>query len=1146
MTSKSFMVKTFLIFLKNNVLKLKTSGALLSFFSFEAFSQELSQNLKPSLPTVVFSLFAIIIIFGTFLAIKRKSKNYFYFTLYTVSLFVFTFIKLETFLSFCLLLTGLFLWIPKYLNWEDNFPVKSSKIKALPLIPLALIPLGLVLPLQFFGPLTLTLAFLFCGLFVFSLFKEEEKTGIQKITISSSLLVLLCGHLMTFSKLLKTAWLIGTGIHLALLFLGLINDLVNKLGKKIQKEKKLLESNDELSTQLMIEGINLSTAHNQLGYILENMRQAFFIVDEGMIINHPISQFSEDLFGTKILGKNIFETIFKDMDRNSQQYSVINFCWATIFDSDETQWIMVENQFPSKTIIEDPKGRGERILKVSYYPIWNEQELLSNMMFVIDDITEMEAFAEKMKYEQESSNKRLTILHELTSNKRSTLKPFFHHLTENIREALYWIKSIKDQYNEKKPNLDGLETFFKLLHIIKGSSRQFSFSYISNKTHEVETTLSKIYQKIEEEKNPSQLFYQKSQQEFEDLVQETYDLVGIVGHYIQIGNTLLSLEFPEDLESLNDIHDNFKVFELFIFKLFQGQKYSLKNTEEVLASFKVKRENQGKFNTALAKIEKVCLNMRDLGKILNEEAITQSSEKIIEFINTVTNERNKKKELEEVFITNSFIDPVQKIREEQTRLFCSSKSLQKKTFSLSEKNSWLDMISLTYYETKTLLHKEKVGKTFMSPNIDNLKTLFKRHHFDYLGGMIKIIESIVVEGDLNTNYREIKFSLRKIWDHFALIFRFDFDHSKWDTNKGEIFQIDKYLKNEYAFRPSLFDLFLKKIGINKEVSYIDFRATMIDLYSTEKEDIDYMFLPDKNFKDYYVDLGRNLSERLNNTTVQNFKSNYLTRKDFSVFKLIEESLADEKFSWINYHKNVDLYKLFRAYFNIYQHKDLSKKPDTLEVLTKNFEESKTYLKNLFKGSNQEKFTKIDTAFEKLLGIPVKYSLSKCHNLVEDISNSLRKKIQLKISGDEGSLGPSQFNQLQDALVHILRNSMDHGIESPDERIDKGKKEVGTIEIICEEYQKDNLKVTVKDDGQGIKVKNIERKAIKTGTRTQDELDEMSDEEKINLIFLPNFSTKEEVTDISGRGFGMDVVKSNLEKIGADLEVSTKEEEGTTF
>ena len=149
----------------------------------------------------------------------------------------------------------------------------------------------------------------------------------------------------------------------------------------------------------------------------------------------------------------------------------------------------------------------------------------------------------------------------------------------------------------------------------------------------------------------------------------------------------------------------------------------------------------------------------------------------------------------------------------------------------------------------------------------------------------------------------------------------------------------------------LWPRFIEKIGINKEVSYIDFRATMTSLYSVEEEDVDHKFLPDKSFKDYYIDLGRKLSERLNDNTVQNFKSNYLTKKEFSVFALIEESLADEKFSWINYHKNVDLFKLFSAYFNISKHKDHSKKPDTLEVLTKNFEESKTYLKEIFKSSD---------------------------------------------------------------------------------------------------------------------------------------------------------------------------------------------------
>ena len=227
------------------------------------------------------------------------------------------------------------------------------------------------------------------------------------------------------------------------------------------------------------------------------MRQSFFIVDEGMIINNPISQFSEELFGQKIIGKNIFETIFQEIKKGSEEHALISFCWETIFDADETQWIMINNQFPSKVNISSKDGSGKKILKIAYYPIWNEQNLLSNMMMVIDDITEMEFLENKMRQEKETSNRRITILHELTSNKRSTLKPFFHQLDENLKEAQKWSKLLKEDIKRKKSDLHSIESLFKFLHIIKGSSRQFSFSFISKKTHEIETILSNIHELIQ-------------------------------------------------------------------------------------------------------------------------------------------------------------------------------------------------------------------------------------------------------------------------------------------------------------------------------------------------------------------------------------------------------------------------------------------------------------------------------------------------------------------------------------------------------------------------------------------------------------------------------------------------------------------------
>ncbi|MEC7182935.1 MAG: ATP-binding protein, partial [Bdellovibrionota bacterium] len=470
----------------------------------------------------------------------------------------------------------------------------------------------------------------------------------------------------------------------------------------------------------------------------------------------------------------------------------------------------------------------------------------------------------------------------------------------------------------------------------------------------------------------------------------------------------------------------------------------------------------------------------------------------------------------------------------------------KETFKISSKDIWAKAILYVYYETKNIMKKDKVHLPSLSKNITRIKALFKANHFEYATGVIKIIESLLIEGDSKHSFKEMKFSLIKLWKFFALLFRFDLDHSVWDEENDEFFDSKRFLRNEYHTDYSLFQIFLLNIDDDKQIAYDIFKTTMKSLMGLDEKEVNDLFLPDKSFLDYYVELGKKLTDRFNSTSLQNFKSDFLIKRDFSIFQQLEDHLSNQKFSWINYHQSLDIYKLFRAYFNISKVREKFRRPDTLDVLSKNFEESKKYLKRTFQDLPEEQRATIDIAFEKLLGLPVKFSLSKFYNLVSDISQSLNKKIQLKISGDEGSLLPDDFNQLQDALIHILRNSMDHGIESPSERLERGKKEMGTIEISCEESKTGSLRIVVKDDGGGINLKKVEERAIRNNICTQKELDIMSQKEKIDLIFLPNFSTKDTVSEISGRGFGMDVVKSTLEKIGANLDVATQEEEGTTF
>lgn len=155
--------------------------------------------------------------------------------------------------------------------------------------------------------------------------------------------------------------------------------------------------------------------------------------------------------------------------------------------------------------------------------------------------------------------------------------------------------------------------------------------------------------------------------------------------------------------------------------------------------------------------------------------------------------------------------------------------------------------------------------------------------------------------------------------------------------------------------------------------------------------------------------------------------------------------------------------------------------------------------------------------------------NKYPRLVRDLSKTADKKINLIIEGEETELDKTLIEEINDPLVHIIRNSIDHGIEKEEARIKAGKNPVGTIKLNAE-HQGNNIIITIEDDGKGIDPEVIKAKAISKGLISQQKADELSKQDLLNLIFLPGFSTAEVVTNISGRGVGMDVVKTNVTKL----------------
>ena len=178
-------------------------------------------------------------------------------------------------------------------------------------------------------------------------------------------------------------------------------------------------------------------------------------------------------------------------------------------------------------------------------------------------------------------------------------------------------------------------------------------------------------------------------------------------------------------------------------------------------------------------------------------------------------------------------------------------------------------------------------------------------------------------------------------------------------------------------------------------------------------------------------------------------------------------------------------------------------------------------------------------------MPIDVVFRRFPRMVRDLARSLGKHVNLILSGEETELDRSVIEEISDPLVHILRNSLDHGIEPPDIREKKGKPSAGTLRIEAAVHG-DFIVVEVSDDGAGIDPKRVAAKAIDLGIVTKERLAAMSESKILDLIFLPGFSTAEKASDVSGRGVGMDVVRTNLKRLNGIVELSSKFGAGTTI
>lgn len=182
---------------------------------------------------------------------------------------------------------------------------------------------------------------------------------------------------------------------------------------------------------------------------------------------------------------------------------------------------------------------------------------------------------------------------------------------------------------------------------------------------------------------------------------------------------------------------------------------------------------------------------------------------------------------------------------------------------------------------------------------------------------------------------------------------------------------------------------------------------------------------------------------------------------------------------------------------------------------------------------------------KLRMIPVEKVFKKFPRIVRNLARDLGKEVDLQLFGEETELDRSVVDEIGDPLIHLIRNAMDHGLETPEERLAAGKPRAGTV-VLAAGHEGNQIVISIKDDGRGIDPEKVGRKAVEKGLISEDQLASMMPREILDLVFLPGFSTKEKATDLSGRGVGMDVVRTNIKKLNGIIDIRSELGKGSEF
>lgn len=848
----------------------------------------------------------------------------------------------------------------------------------------------------------------------------------------------------------------------------------------------------------------LKTILGDFKILTNNMRQALFTIDSDLIITNPVSKFSDSIFGTAIVGNNIFDVVYGSLDKNSENFQKISGLFEMVFGEGELQWELEEHNLPDRVVLTIDEGfeKNDKILKIKYTPLFNEGDELQKIMFIIEDITEIERLENEMKSQQEEMSKEIQLIQELAQIEVSDIRDFF-------RRAPYYITTSWEILDKDIKGKGQVEELFRNLHTLKGNSRIFKFEALTTSVHEIEEIL-----KMELEKKDAAVLSLKNEKIFSALM----DIQKILQMYGDLAERVFKIENEFRASMIHQVIDSFSDIDYLLNPTRHNDK---EKSQNYLKRLKTKMDDETNFevNEQLVKLRQMVQNL----------GIETSSKASLILINEWDSGEFQ-----------SFYENYQILLNDILHLYSNSSLL--KSYP-DGPEVWAPVLKhIVVFFNKFSGDNFIIGqdKEEMTNNLSVIWSDANSQGFVLLESFgARLNDLLMANSD-----KAFVFLAQDMLRYICFLMDVNIDQNLDSKGKEELILILEGVDQSKYIDSLLVDFEYANINLTTLIRII--KREGFDLYGFFKNLT--KFLNKESYLELFPSLTNNRKMRQIDFQViidQLWQLDNLESLEANHFTDTISDLLYKGFKRNMMLQRLDIIQILDGYMETEDSTRRKSNLQMVQIVATNLNQLKNSMYDLKADFTREKLKSLEKTLKHLLDIPVKKAFFKFAEMVQEISSKLGKKVDFSIRGNDFVLNRDALILLSDSIVHILRNSLDHGIETSDERIKNGKEERGQIEIVCFDYG-DNFVFEIKDDGKGIDPEKVKESAIKKKIFTQEEADKLSEIELINIIFEPSFSTAAKVTHLSGRGVGMNVVKANIEKLGGKIMVNSEIDEGTEF